>query len=226
MSLDLEKQLCFVSKDDRFLWHVIDKKQYGAYHNNPTNIGIHTACVPLILAAAILLVRLAMHILLLRRANALQCTNSPVLIPLPDWLTIPYFPLNLAAFVAVVYSGFYLLLEPVVGAVLLPIIFGWTVYANHLTTAYKYNANAAAIAVEILSWILQFIGHGVFEGRAPALLDNLLQSLVLAPFFVFMEVLFKFGYRPELQKRVEIAVEKEIAKFKAEKAAKSGKKQN
>lgn len=226
MSLDLEKQLCFVRNAYRFLWDITDNEQYGAYHHNPTNIGIHTACVPLILAAAILLVGLAIPILLLRPANVLQCTNSPVLIPLPDWLTIPYFPLNLAALVAVVYSGFYLLLEPVVGTVLLPIIFGWTVYANHLTAAYKDQANAAAVVVEIVSWVLQFIGHGVFEGRAPALLDNLLQSLVLAPFFVFMEALFKFGYRPELQKRVEIAVEKEIAKFKAEKAVKSGKKKN
>ena len=159
-------------------------------------------------------------------ANSVQCTNSPVLVPLPDWLTIPYLPLNLGAFVALVYSGFYILLEPVVGAILLPVIFGWTAYANHLTTAYKQNATIAAIAVEIVSWILQFVGHGVFEGRAPALLDNLLQSLVLAPFFVFMEVLFKFGYRPELHKRVETAVEKEIAKFRAEKAAKANKKGN
>ncbi len=70
----------------------------------------------------------------------------------------------------------------------------------------------------MFAWIAQFVGHGAFEGRAPALLDNLLQSLVLAPFFVFMELLFMFGYRPELQKRVNDAVEKEIQKFKAEKA--------
>lgn len=150
----------------------------------------------------------------------LQSTNSPA-ISLPDWLTIPNFPLNLAAAVAIVYSGFYILLEPVVGIVLLPIIFGWTAYSNHLTSTYSYNANAAAIVVEIVAWILQFIGHGVFEGRAPALLDNLVQSLVLAPFFVFMEVLFKFGYRPELQKRVEVAVANEIKKFKDENAAKA-----
>jgi uncharacterized membrane protein YGL010W len=74
--------------------------------------------------------------------------------------------------------------------------------------------------VEIVSWIAQFVGHGVYEGRAPALLDNLLQALVLAPFFVFMEALFSFGYRPELQKRVNEAVEKEIKRVKAEKEGK------
>lgn len=72
-----------------------------------------------------------------------------------------------------------------------------------------------------MSWIAQFIGHGAFEGRAPALLDNLVQAFVLAPFFVFMEFLFKFGYRPELQRRVNDAVEKEIKRVKAEKAAKA-----
>jgi uncharacterized membrane protein YGL010W len=69
-----------------------------------------------------------------------------------------------------------------------------------------------------LSWIAQFLGHGVFEGRAPALLDNLVQALVLAPFFVWMEVLFMLGYRPELKARVEKAVEKEIEKYKNSKA--------
>jgi uncharacterized membrane protein YGL010W len=46
-------------------------------------------------------------------------------------------------------------------------------------------------------------------------------TLFLAPFFVFMEALFHFGYRPELQKRVNEAVEKEIKKVNAEKEAKT-----
>lgn len=114
-----------------------------------------------------------------------------------------------------------MLLEPVAGTVLLPIIIGWTAYANHLTSTYSHQATITAIAVEIVAWGAQFVGHGVYEGRAPALLDNLMQALVLAPFFVFMEILFKFGYRPELQKRVEADVEKEVKKFRAEKKAKT-----
>ncbi len=108
----------------------------------------------------------------------------------------------------------------------MPIIIGWTAYANHLTSTIPSTINKAAIAVEIVAWIAQFVGHGVYEGRAPALLDNLVQALVLAPFFVFMEALFYFGYRPELQKRVNEAVEKEIKKVKEAKAngaAKNGK---
>jgi uncharacterized membrane protein YGL010W len=143
------------------------------------------------------------------------------LIPLPAWLTIPNLPLNLGTIGAILYSGFYILLEPVAGSILLPIIIGWTAYANHLTSTIPSTINKAAIAVQIISWIAQFVGHGVYEGRAPALLDNLVQALVLAPFFVFMEALFHFGYRPELQKRVSEAVEKEIKKVNAEKEAKT-----
>jgi uncharacterized membrane protein YGL010W len=32
------------------------------------------------------------------------------------------------------------------------------------------------LAVHIFGWIAQFVGHGVFEGRKPALMDNLLQG--------------------------------------------------
>lgn len=55
----------------------------------------------------------------------------------------------------------------------------------------------------------------MFEGRAPALLDNLVQALFLAPFFVWMEVLFWCGYRPELKGRLDRAVEREIEKWRA-----------
>jgi uncharacterized membrane protein YGL010W len=57
--------------------------------------------------------------------------------------------------------------------------------------------------VQLFAWISQFIGHGVYEKRAPALLDNLVQALFLAPLFVWIEVLFMAGYRPELKQRLQ-----------------------
>lgn len=33
-------------------------------------------------------------------------------------------------------------------------------------------------------YLAQFYGHGVHEGRSPALLDNLFQALFMAPLFV------------------------------------------
>ena len=46
-------------------------------------------------------------------------------------------------------------------------------------------------------WILQLVGH-VFEGRKPALADNLFQIFV-APIFLAAEVFFALGYKPQLQ---------------------------
>ncbi len=72
-----------------------------------------------------------------------------------------------------------------------------------------------SLGLWIFSWIAQFVGHGVFEKRAPALLNNLPQSLHAAVFFVWLEILFKLGYKPELLKKLEVAVENERKKFKS-----------
>jgi uncharacterized membrane protein YGL010W len=50
-------------------------------------------------------------------------------------------------------------------------------------------------------WILQLVGH-VFEGRKPALTDNLFQIFV-APVFLAAEVFFALGYKPQLHRRVQ-----------------------
>ena len=59
-----------------------------------------------------------------------------------------------------------------------------------------------------VSWIAQFIGHGVFEKRAPALLTNLPQGLHAAVFFVWLELIFFFGFDPELRHRLQLLVDK------------------
>ena len=108
-------------------------------------------------------------------------------------------------------------MEPVAGALIAPLLMGGAVYSSYLTSTYGTKANYLALGVQIVSWMAQFIGHGVFEGRAPALLDNLVQAFLLAPFFVWLEVLFFFGYRPELKSRLDKSVQQEISKFQASK---------
>jgi uncharacterized membrane protein YGL010W len=110
-------------------------------------------------------------------------------------------------------------MEPVAGLMLAPLIIGGTAWSNHLLSTYGAAANKWAIALNVVSWIAQFIGHGKFEGRAPALRDNLVQALFLAPFFVWFEILFYFGYRPELKSRLDDAVSVKIKKFRNSKMA-------
>ncbi|PWY69896.1 DUF962 domain protein [Aspergillus eucalypticola CBS 122712] len=173
---------------------------YGAYHNNPVNVAIHITCVPILLFTGIAL-----------------ASNTPAFVNLPDVLQIQNLPPNLGTIAAIIYSTFYILLEPVAGALVAPLIIAGAAWANHLLATNGNSANYWFAGIHVVSWLAQFVGHGAFERRAPALLDNLVQALLLAPLFVWMEVLFFFGYRPELKARYDQNVEKEIAAFKAQK---------
>ena len=65
--------------------------------------------------------------------------------------------------------------------------------------------------MHLLAWYAQLHpGHVVFEKCRPALLDSLAQSLVLAPLFVWMEVMFACGYRPGLRSDVDRRVKRAV----------------
>jgi uncharacterized membrane protein YGL010W len=115
--------------------------------------------------------------------------------------------------VSLSYCTLYILLEPVAGTALAALIIAFTAYANTLTNSYSPAVNYYALGINIVAWIAQFVGHGVFEGRAPALFDNLYQAIFLAPLFVWLEFLFALGYRADLKSRLDGYAEEDIKKF-------------
>ncbi|EZF71074.1 hypothetical protein H105_06704 [Trichophyton soudanense CBS 452.61] len=177
---------------------------YGAYHHHPVNVMIHITCVPIIMLCMFLLVG-----------------SAGPLFSVPEAISIQHLPPNGGTIAAFVYLMLYMLMEPVAGAMLTPLLLSGTAYTNYLLAAYGQTAVYWSLAVQGVAWILQFVGHGVFEGRAPALLDNLVQAFFLAPFFVWLEVLFYLGYRHELKSRLDAAIAKEVAKFNKQKAEKT-----
>lgn len=146
-------------------------------------------------------------------------SNIPLL-PSPAFLEDLHLPLSVGTLGAFLYSGLYVLMEPVVGGIMLPFIVGGTAYSRYLIEQHGSIVNWWAGGINVASWILQFIGHGKFEGRAPALLDNLVQALFLAPFFVVFELMFSAGYRPELKARLDKNVKIELNRLEAEQKAK------
>ncbi len=99
-----------------------------------------------------------------------------------------------------------------------------------------YHIWQIALGLHVSAWILQFIGHGAFEGkdidididsapdltnsnlgRAPALIDSWDQALLTAPLFVFLEVMFFLGYRKDFHDRIMKQVNKNIKEFKKQK---------
>lgn len=141
-------------------------------------------------------------------------TNTPTLIPIPDAITVPCLDLNAGTLLCLSYCSLYILLEPVAGSALSVLLLAGTAYGKYLTSVHGMTANYLAAGGFVTAWIAQFLGHGLFEGRAPALLDNLFQALFLAPLFVWLELLFALGYRPELRGRVEKMVLQDITKYR------------
>ncbi|WRT64071.1 uncharacterized protein IL334_000999 [Kwoniella shivajii] len=180
--LDVEEELAF----------------YSSYHANKINQLIHFVCIPQILWSWLLI---AAHITLPGTKPTILSTG------------LAYQP-SLALGWIVAYLAYYIILEPVGGLTYLP--FG---LLSYLTSTYlavsppswipftdpsKPSAQPFGWAVFAFAWIAQFIGHGVFERRAPALFNNLVQALVLAPFFVHLEALFAlFDYKPDLHKEIK-----------------------
>ena len=78
-------------------------------------------------------------------------------------------------------------------------------YSATLFNIYGENQNSFALGVFTLSWIFQFIGHGVFEKNRPALFDSLYQSFLMAPLFSFFEI---EESRKKLDKDIEIKKQK------------------
>ncbi|KAM2606600.1 hypothetical protein TB2_035264 [Malus domestica] len=69
----------------------------------------------------------------------------------------------------------------------------------------------------VFCWGGQFIGHGIFEKRAPALGDNFAQALLMGPYFVLLELLQSaFGYEPYpgFHKSVKAKIEANIKEWK------------
>ena len=81
---------------------------------------------------------------------------------------------------------------------------------QHLDGGPKSYGRAAWYAglVHIFCWYMQLHpGHGIYEGRKPALLDSVLQAFLDAPLFVWYEVAFACGYDPALKQELDAAVE-------------------
>ncbi|CAR29499.1 hypothetical protein ZYGR_0AD01810 [Zygosaccharomyces rouxii] len=68
------------------------------------------------------------------------------------------------------------------------------------------------VSLFVMGWIVQFIGHGYFEHCRPAIIDNLIQSLVTAPYFVLFEVLFKLGFYKQLQAELDRDIKEETSR--------------
>lgn len=91
------------------------------------------------------------------------------------------------------YGIYYILLDWKVGIPAFSFLVSFAYLINNYYLSLNHELQnefiKIAIGLHVFSWLAQFYGHGVHERRAPALLDNLLQALVLAPFLLHLKLL-------------------------------------
>ena len=149
---------------------------YAAYHRNRWNKLTHFIGVPAIIFS--------------------------ILIPM-SWVSIGG-DLTLAHVFVGAVLAYYFLLD-------VPLALATTVATGALLYAAKLAAGTGVVSGWIWfgiffvgGWIFQLVGH-VFEGRKPALADNLFQIFV-APIFLVAEVFFALGLKRDVLQKIEARV--------------------
>jgi uncharacterized membrane protein YGL010W len=144
---------------------------YAAYHQDARNKATHFIGVPAIILS--------------------------LFIPLA-WIRFEAGGISVSAamvFAAAVLIYYFVLDVPLALAML--VVTGALVWMGQQIAALGSVPGWIGFAVLFVGgWILQLVGH-VFEGRKPALADNLFQIFV-APIFLAAEVFFALGYKPRL----------------------------
>ncbi|KAL1216755.1 hypothetical protein V5N11_025254 [Cardamine amara subsp. amara] len=195
--LDLEKHFAF----------------YGAYHSNPINIIIHTLLVwPNVFATLVFLY-----------------STPPILDPsqLGSFKSLTFdgvLRFDIGFTLTVIYAIFYICLEKKSGVLAALLCFSCWIGSSFLAARLGHSLTLkVGVASQLLCWTGQFLGHGLFEKRAPALLDNLVQAFLMGPFFVLLEVLQTvFEYEPYsgFKARVDSKIESEIKEWREKKQQK------
>ncbi|MBM3567152.1 MAG: DUF962 domain-containing protein [Alphaproteobacteria bacterium] len=155
---------------------------YAAYHRDLRNRATHFVGIPTIVFSLLL---------------------AFALVRLP----IGGFDASLGMLVTLALMIYYYLLDRTL-AVIATVIFGaMVVAAERLVTGWSATEAWTWFALLFVGgWILQLVGH-VFEGRKPALVDNLFQIFV-APLFLIAETLFAVNLMTELRLAVEARIPK------------------
>jgi uncharacterized membrane protein YGL010W len=113
----------------------------------------------------------------------------------------PAFGLDLSAawIAAIVALAGWIALDATIGLAMVVVIVPMLAVAEWL--AIRYSAATVWIVFAVFfvgGWIFQLVGH-IWEGRRPALADNLFQAFI-GPMFIMAEVLIALGLRSDLKR--------------------------
>jgi uncharacterized membrane protein YGL010W len=150
---------------------------YAAYHGDWRNKASHFVGVPLIIYALFVFM---------------------------GWLRFAPYPglpiTGATVFYAVVFV-YYLRLDKAVALSQMPFSVALLWLADKTSLLPFMESFLWFLGTFVGGWIIQLIGHK-FEGKRPALVDNLMQ-IFNAPLFLSIEVFFMLGLRRELRAKIQ-----------------------
>lgn len=145
-------------------------EEYGDSHRHPINKALHWVCVPLIVLTVL---------------GLLSLVPLPRLSAQWPWLNAG----SLAATLAVLY---YLRLSPQLALGVIPLLLLAFIGIDALG-ALPWPLWGSCVAIFVIAWIGQFIGHAV-EGRRPSFFKDL-QFLLIGPLWLLAFVYRAAGIR-------------------------------
>lgn len=158
--------------------------QYKCVHLNPKNVKTHFVGIPLIvLSIAILLSLITFNFSFNTQEISISLAMILFFFALLYYLKL-HAKLALGMMIYIVINVYLAL---------------WIVDMN--------NAVSIAIALFVIGWIIQFIGHH-YEKAKPAFFDDIM-GLVIGPYFLMAELYFAIGLEKELEASITtMAIEK------------------
>ncbi|MBI3702443.1 MAG: DUF962 domain-containing protein [Rhizobiales bacterium] len=146
---------------------------YASYHRDARNRATHFIGIPAIVFS--ILVPLA-----LIRVSGLSAAMPVALVAVIGWIA----------------------LDRVIGLAMVVIMVPMLIVAEWIARTYGSGTVWTVFAIFFIGgWVFQLVGH-VWEGRRPALADNLFQAFI-GPMFIMAEVLMALGLKRELKAVVD-----------------------
>ena len=159
---------------------------YASYHRDPRNRATHFVGIPAIVFSVFL------PLALLR-------------------VPIGGFDLSAAWIVAALAAAGWIALDRSIGLAMVVMLLPMVLVAEWIARTYGPAAAWWTFTIFFIGgWVFQLVGHSAFEGRRPALLDNLFQAFI-GPMFIMAEVLMMLGLRRDLAHLIETPPAERVA---------------
>ena len=149
---------------------------YSSYHRDERNRATHFIGIPAIVFSILVPLALA------RTAGGISAAMVVAVLAVIGWVA----------------------LDRVIGLAMAVVMLAMLLVAEWIARTYGSTTAWIVFAVFFVGgWIFQLVGH-MWEGRRPALADNLFQAFI-GPMFIMAEVLIALGLKPELKTVIEHA---------------------